>query len=91
MTRRQVTGPWRGLGVVLAAAVLGGGQPAAAADYLAIDLNPSGFLNSHALGVSGGQQVGDGFGLATGGTHALLWSGSAASVIDLNPSGFAFS
>jgi probable HAF family extracellular repeat protein len=43
------------------------------------------------LGVSGGQQVGFGFGFDEHGTfvsHALLWTGSAASVVDLHPSGF---
>jgi hypothetical protein len=70
--------------VVLAAVVLGGAPPKAAADYIAIDLNPSGFMASQALGVSGGQQVGAGGGQQ----HALLWMGSAASVVDLNPSGF---
>jgi len=38
---------------------------------------------------SGGQQVGYGYGAATGyNTHALLWSGSAASVVALHPAGF---
>jgi hypothetical protein len=54
----------------------------AAADYTAIILNPSGFTNSEALGVSGSQQAGYGNG------HGLLWSGTAASYVDLNPSGF---
>jgi probable HAF family extracellular repeat protein len=40
-------------------------------------------------GVAGSQQVGDGSGPATGVyfNHALLWSGTVASVVDLNPSG----
>jgi hypothetical protein len=76
------------------AAVLLGGLPsrAAAAEYIAIDLNPSGFTYSVATGVSGGQQVGSGYGPATGGqNHALLWAGSADSVVDLHtflPPGF---
>jgi hypothetical protein len=42
-----------------------------------------------AYGTSGTQQVGYGSGSATGNNdHALLWSGNAASFIDLNPSGF---
>ena len=56
-----------------------------------VDLNPSGFNYSYAYGTSGTQQVGYGYGPATGGngfTHALLWSGTAASYVDLNPSGF---
>jgi hypothetical protein len=61
-----------------------------AASY--VDLNPSGFNWSYALGTSGTQQVGGGYGSATGGNyHALLWNGSADSFIDLNPSGFAYS
>jgi len=51
--------------------------------YTAIDLTPSGFGDSRALGASGTQQVG------YGSNHALLWNGSAESFIDLNPSGFA--
>jgi hypothetical protein len=60
-----------------------------------VDLNPSGFTVSEAVGVSGGQQVGEGYGPATGDqTHALLWTGSAASVVDLHtflPPGFTAS
>ncbi|MEY2430110.1 MAG: hypothetical protein QOJ40_2995, partial [Verrucomicrobiota bacterium] len=48
----------------------------------AVDLHPSGFDNSYALGISGSQQVGYGY---TSGViqHALLWSGTAESVVDL--------
>jgi hypothetical protein len=56
--------------------------------YKVIDLNPSGFSNSYAYGTNGTQQVGRGDG------HALLWSGSADSFIDLHqflPTGFASS
>jgi hypothetical protein len=57
-----------------------------------IDLNPSGFGNSYAYGVSGSQQVGGGRGDATGDwDHALLWSGTAGSYVDLNPTGFTWS
>ncbi len=56
------------------------------AQYTFIDLNPSGFIDSAALGISGSQQVGSG--LTGGNSHALLWSGTAASAVDLNPSGF---
>jgi hypothetical protein len=42
-----------------------------------------------AWGNSGEQQVGQGWGFATGGySHALLWSGAASDFVDLNPSGF---
>jgi hypothetical protein len=62
-----------------------------------VDLNPSGFSWSEAYGTSGTQQVGGGGGpAATGGLgyqneHALLWNGTAASYVDLNPSGFDYS
>lgn len=63
-----------------------------------VDLHPSGFTYSEAVGVSGGQQVGDAHIIRplesvalprlSDIIHALLWRGSAASVVDLNPSGF---
>jgi len=50
-----------------------------------VDLNPSGFSNTQATAVLNDQQVGFGFGTATGGhTHALVWSGTASSVLDLH-------
>jgi autotransporter-associated beta strand protein len=62
----------------------------------AIDLNPSGFTFSNAGGVSGTQQVGTGYGPSTGTDqngfpldHALVWNGTAASAVDLNPTGFS--
>jgi hypothetical protein len=63
-------------------------------DYNAIILHPSGFEWSMAFGVSGGQQVGYGFGTPTDSAqpaHALMWSGTADSYIDLNPAGFNYS
>jgi PEP-CTERM motif len=54
----------------------------------AVDLNPtnlSGISNSVAISTSDTQQVG----LGTG--HALLWTGTAASAVDLNPNGFTAS
>ncbi|MCI0499903.1 MAG: PEP-CTERM sorting domain-containing protein [Planctomycetales bacterium] len=55
-------------------------------------MNPSGFTRSIARGISGNQQVGYGYGSATGNKeHALLWGGSAASCVDLNPGGFTYS
>lgn len=60
-----------------------------------MDLNPSGFTTSVASGISGGQQVGYGSGPASGNnTHALLWSGTANSVVNLHSflsSDFSFS
>ena len=55
-----------------------------------VDLHPAGFTNSYALGVSGGQQVGYGD-HADGTQHALVWTGTAASVVDLHtflPAGY---
>jgi hypothetical protein len=40
---------------------------------------------SEAVAVSGNSQVGVGFGGAISSRHALLWHGTAASVIDLHP------
>lgn len=59
-----------------------------AGSNIAVDLNPNGFTDTVAYGVSNGQQVGFGWGTVTGGansSHALLWTGTAASVVDLNP------
>jgi hypothetical protein len=54
-----------------------------------VDLTPSGFDTSVAEGAGGGQQAGFGSGPATGShDHALLWTGSATSVVNLHPSGF---
>jgi len=85
------TGILASLGI-LAYLAMGGGQLQAAITYVAIDLNPSGFTGSEAWITNGTQQVGYGYGSATGGvgySHALLWSGTAQSYVDLNPSGFA--
>jgi hypothetical protein len=60
----------------------------------AVNLHPTGFTNSHAYGVNGMQQVGEGDGMSPDGTffyHALLWTGTAASAVDLNPAGFTAS
>jgi hypothetical protein len=58
----------------------------------AIDLNPTGISSSIANGTNGTQQVGSGFGNATGDNiHALLWTGTASSVVDLNPTGYSAS
>jgi hypothetical protein len=64
-------------------ALLWNGSPT---DY--VDLNPSGFYNSVATGISGTQQVG--WGQPTSGSRerALLWNSSAPSYINLHPSGY---
>ena len=57
-----------------------------------VSLHPAGFFSSQALGIGDGQQVGCGNQLVTAGrgvsqpgpNHALLWSGTAASVVDLH-------
>jgi hypothetical protein len=59
----------------------------------AVDLNPTGLTadlgqmpQSVAVGVGGGQQVGSAQGTKTGNnSHAIVWSGTAASAVDLNP------
>jgi hypothetical protein len=57
-----------------------------------VDLNPRGFSGSIGNATDGGQQVGYGaptggigLGAAAYGNHALLWSGTAESVVDLHP------
>lgn len=57
---------------------------------VATDLHPVGYTNSFAQAVSGNQQVGSAFHNTTSDSigHAMLWTGSAASAIDLNPSKF---
>ena len=55
----------------------------------AIDLNPSQASQSQVNGVGGGMQVGYADLSTLAQLHAMLWSGSAASAIDLHPlSGF---
>lgn len=66
----------------------------------AVDLHPAGFGQSWGSGVGGGQQVGYAdryyYVKKKGGyyvyeCHALLWTGTAASVVDLHPAGFTSS
>ena len=59
-----------------------------AVDYKAIILHPEGFYDSFAYSISSDQQVGEGWIPGSSGDHALLWSGTANSVVDLHPSGF---
>ena len=58
-----------------------------AAAYSYTDLQPSDFVSSFGLGISGGQQVGVNS-VTSVSSRAFLWSGTAASVVDLTPSGF---
>jgi hypothetical protein len=51
-----------------------------------VDLNPSGALYSEAYAVRGTTQVGYAYSSASGGIHAALWHGTAASAVDLTPS-----
>jgi autotransporter-associated beta strand protein len=66
----------------------------------AVDLNPTGFTASYANGVAndsvlpagsggatGNQEVG--YGIINGKANALLWTGTAASAVDLNPTSSA--
>jgi hypothetical protein len=43
------------------------------------------------VATNGTQQVGDGLNSLGGQDHALIWSGTASSAVDLNPSGYAAS
>jgi hypothetical protein len=55
-----------------------------------VDLNPAGFSSSFTTGTNGQKQVGYGW-VSADHRHALVWSGSADSVIDLHqflPSGY---
>src|SRR6202163_3901753 len=65
---------------------IGGLTATAHAQYTVIDLNPSsGYSGTMANGIGGGQ-VGQGRVGAI--SHALLWTGTAASVVDLPPSAY---
>jgi hypothetical protein len=47
-----------------------------------VDLNPLGFTSSYAYGVAADRQAG--YGIAPAGDyHALVWSGTASSAVDL--------
>lgn len=77
---------WAGVFAVL---VVFGPAWAGGGSYTCVDLNPTGFASTYGYGISSTQQVGYGWGMATGGnSHALLWTGTAASAVDLHPSGF---
>src|ERR1044072_7039210 len=55
------------------------------AGYQFVDLSPVNYSPSSASGIANGQQGGNG--RLGSSYHALMWSGSAASVKDLNPAG----
>src|SRR5262245_18045316 len=57
-----------------------------AVPYKATLLHPAGVDSSAAYTVAGASQVG--LGRTDGQVHALLWYGTAASVVDLNPNGY---
>jgi len=52
-----------------------------------VDLHPAGFDVSYGLGASDDSQVGYGS-QPLKGYHALLWKGTAASFVDLDPGTF---
>jgi len=69
----------------------GSGISVTPAHYVAIDLNSSAYFPTSGQGVMDGEQAG--FGNLAGNSgpcsrHALLWRGSASSVVDLHPDGF---
>jgi hypothetical protein len=87
----------RGIGAVCGT-VLGSGSGSsrgsnASAQYVAIDLHSSGYSYTQATGIAGGQQVGRSYSSIEnpGVHHALLWQGSASSIVDLHPHGFTYS
>ena len=55
-----------------------------------VDLHPADFIVTGITGADGGRQVGGGFPTdQLNVSRALLWSGTAASVVQLNPQGYA--
>jgi hypothetical protein len=69
----------------------GGGNPSQSSDtaalYVAIDLHSGGYFFTNGYGIGDGEQAGAGESLSTHTFHALLWRGSASSVVDLHPTG----
>lgn len=59
--------------------------------YRFVDLTRPNSANGEADAVAPGQQVGQGQSTPGAGFHALLWQGTAASVKDLNPTGYVAS
>jgi len=66
---------------MLALALVAVPLTAEAQTYTFIELSPSGFRSSQAWGISGGHEIG--YGITATNEHALLWSGTAASAVDL--------
>jgi uncharacterized membrane protein len=64
--------------------LMGGVAAPVSAQWTVTNLHPEGATLSAATGISGDQQVGYAYD-AAGNFHASLWSGSAASWVDLNP------
>jgi len=63
-----------------------------AVSYTFVDLHPAGYSLSYGEGgIAGGQQVGYGLHVASATVRALLWSGTADSVVDLHPAGYDWS
>ncbi|HVH30202.1 MAG TPA: hypothetical protein VNA31_00850 [bacterium] len=81
-----LVGPGSGVALSQSSTRISGQAPL----YTAIDLHPSGFVESHGRGISGEQQVGDIWvPPGIGETHAVVWRGSAANMVDLHPRGFS--
>lgn len=60
-----------------------------AVTYSATLLQPASFTTTSGLAGANGSQVGSGSGTPTGGQdHALIWTGTAESYVDLHPDGF---
>jgi len=73
-------------------AMLWSGTAASAVDLQPTNPNLSYIARSFAYAVSGGQEVGSGTLINTpSDVHALLWTGTAASAVDLNPAGYSSS
>jgi len=62
---------------------------ATAVDYTVTSISPEDYSETFVTAAAGPSQVGYGSGPSTGGnSHAILWSGTAESLIDLNPDGY---
>lgn len=72
--------------ILLLSVALGAAQ-ATAVTYTASLLHPGGYSESYGFGASRATQSGIGYIGST--PHALMWSGTAASAIDLNPVGYS--
>jgi probable HAF family extracellular repeat protein len=70
---------------ILACAFASLTSPTRAVTYTATLLHPDDFLDTNGAGVSNATQVGSGMTADFDGPHALLWTGSAASFVDLHP------